>query len=291
MRIDLQLHSTYSDGYLTPTELAKFAHDKGIKVAAITDHNTMRGYDEFKVACKEYGIKPIVGMELYVKYRNKAFNILWYNYDRKNPDLHKMLRDTQIKRRRLMREVLESLQKRGFKFDIYKILDKYNHYVPLNHVVDDFLSNKDNLQKVKKQLKTDDVMEGFVINEYFKNKKYAVLHNSYVTVNRLLKLKRKVGGKIILCHPAKHHHVQEKLIAKLKDIKFIDGLEIMSPHHSYGAVMYLQHIARQFKLIETGGSDFHRFEGGGYPIQYSWDYFKIQSRYLKGVKKVIGEVK
>ncbi len=44
MLIDLQLHSTYSDGRLTPTEAAKFAVSNNVKVASLTDHNTVGGF-------------------------------------------------------------------------------------------------------------------------------------------------------------------------------------------------------------------------------------------------------
>ncbi|MBU4375047.1 PHP domain-containing protein, partial [Patescibacteria group bacterium] len=64
MLIDLQLHSTYSDGYLTPTELAGFLAKQGVKIAALTDHNTVGGLDEFRQACRACKIKPITGVEL-----------------------------------------------------------------------------------------------------------------------------------------------------------------------------------------------------------------------------------
>ena len=57
MLIDLQLHSTCSDGYLTPSEVAKTCRERGVKVASLTDHNTVSGQEEFARACKELKIK------------------------------------------------------------------------------------------------------------------------------------------------------------------------------------------------------------------------------------------
>ena len=68
----------------------------------------------------------------------------------------------------------------------------------------------------------------------------------------------------------------------------MDGVEKFSPHHSYGAIVYIQHLAREYNLIETGGSDFHRFEGSNEPVQHAWQYFKFDARLLKGIKKIIG---
>ncbi len=287
MLIDLQTHSNYSDGYLTPTELVKFIAKQGVRVAALTDHNTVGGIDEFKIACKEHKIKPIVGMELYAKLRNKRFNMLWYNFDRKNPELHKMLRDSQVRRRQHIRTILERLVKQGFKIDINCLLDKHTHYVPINHIIDGIISNKNNLQKIRKELGLRAPREEEIISHYFFNKKVGVLHESYIDIARILQLKKEIGGQVILCHPAKNGLIKRELWEKLQKIG-LDGVELFSPHHSINAMLYIQQLARELSFIETGGSDFHKPEGGGQLLQYSWQYYKIDSRLLRGVKKIIG---
>lgn len=286
MLIDLQLHSRYSDGYLTPTELAEFIAGKGIKVAAITDHNTVGGVYEFRKACEKLGIKAITGLELYVKLNNTRFNLLWYNFDETAPELHDLLRVSQIRRRGQMRKMLKSLVENNFSLDVNRILDKYTHYVPINHVVDDFLSVPDNHKRVTEDLKTSNPRENEVIKHYFNNKKYGTLRESYINFERIVKLRSLIGGQLILCHPAKYNYINIKFWDKLKKAG-LDGVEVLSPHHSYGAVMYIQYLSREFNFINTGGSDFHRFEGGDYPVQGSWDYFKIDSDILRRVKEIL----
>jgi predicted metal-dependent phosphoesterase TrpH len=286
MLIDLQLHSRYSDGYLTPTELVEFVFKKGVKVASITDHNTVGGIDEFRKVCKKKKIKAIVGMELYVKLNNTSFNLLWYNFDETDPALHDLLRDSQIRRRRQVRNILIKLSKKGFSVNINKILDKYTHYVPINHVVDDFMAVPANLKRIKKDLKTKEPREGDVIKQYFRNKNIGIIRNSFINFDRILKLRKKIGGQLVLCHPAKHNYINIKLWEKLKELG-LDGVEVLSPHHSYGAVMYIQYLARELDLIATGGSDFHRFEGNNSLVQDSWDYYKIDSDSLRRVKEII----
>lgn len=290
MRIDLQLHSTYSDGYLTPTELAKFMASKGVKVAAITDHNTIGGVNEFKIACKKNGIKPIVGVELYVKFANRKMNFIWYNINEFDPDLHDMLRESQVRRRGKMRAALKKLVSLGFVINVNKILDKYTHYTPINHVVDDILAVRSNFNKIKRELKLENPREGDVIREYFKNEKIVMLRESYISLERILKLKKRLGGYLILNHPAKHAAINRTFWERLKELG-VDGVEVLSPHHSLGSVMYIQSLARELNWITTGGSDFHRYEGNRYLIQKSWDYFKIESDFLCGVKRIIGDCK
>jgi predicted metal-dependent phosphoesterase TrpH len=286
MRIDLQLHSTYSDGYLTPTEVVDFISKEGVKVAALTDHNTVGGLDEFRQACRKAKIKAINGLELYIKLHYRRFNLLWYNFDETDAELHNVLRNSQVRRRRQMRMLLNKLVDHGFRLNVNRILDKYNHYVPVNHVADDLMSIPFNARKAKKELELKSPREGDILKEYFHNKEIKKLQNSFIDLETVLNLRKRLGGQLILCHPAKHGYVGRSFLDDLKKAG-LDGIEVMSPHHSYGAVVYLQHLAREFKFIEVGGSDFHRFEGMGEPIQHALQYYTIDSALLKGIKKII----
>ena len=292
MKIDLQLHSDYSDGYMSPTELAAFIAKKNVKIASLTDHNTIRGQHEFKHACQKHKIKYIPGIELYVKFGPKKINILWFNLDSSSPELHKMLRATQIRRRAKVRNHLELLvKKHKLIININKILDKYNHYVSINHIVDDIWAIPKNRPIIKRVLENKTPREGEIIRKLFYNKKLGhIMHQSYINVHRVLALKKKIGGQIILNHPGKGHHLKKPLLEKLKAIGF-DGIEVLSPHHSIGATMYAQFIAKELGFIMSGGSDFHRLEGGRHLIQSSLDYFSIDSHQLGGINKIIGTTK
>ncbi|MFC1678257.1 PHP domain-containing protein [Patescibacteria group bacterium] len=287
MLIDLQLHSTYSDGYLTPTQAVKYVAKQGVKVASLTDHNTVSGIDEFRNACRTHRIKSITGMELYVKLDNHKMNLLWYNFDETDPELHDVLRSSQIRRRGQVRNLLKKLIRRGFKINTNKILDKYNHYTPINHVVSDIYANPHNRAKIKRELKSKNPREEHIIHAYFRNKEIGILRECYINIERILKLKKEVGGQLILCHPAKHAYIKRDRWVRLKKMG-LDGVELLSPHHSIGSIMSVQQLAQELNFITTGGSDFHRFEGGNYKIQGSWDYFKIDSKDLRKIEKIIG---
>ena len=287
MRIDLQVHSNYSDGYLSPSELVNFLAKQKVKVAALTDHNTVSGLEEFRAAARKAGIKPINGLELYARLNGRRFNILWYNFDPTRPELHDQLRESQFRRRRKFRRILEHLIRHGFKIKIDKTLDKYNHYVPINRIIDELLAVRENVYKIKKELNNDNPREEEIIKHYFYNRKFEILRESYINIERILRLRKRIGGQIVLCHPAKHQYIRKDLWVKLKKLG-LDGVEVLSPHHSYNSIMQIQSLARELNFIETGGSDFHRFEGWGFPIQYAGQYFTIDSDKLKGVNKIIG---
>ena len=64
----LHVHSYYSlmDGLNSPAELVKAAKDAGQTALAITDHGTLSSHREMQIACKDQGIKPILGVEAYI---------------------------------------------------------------------------------------------------------------------------------------------------------------------------------------------------------------------------------
>ncbi|MDP2736346.1 MAG: PHP domain-containing protein [bacterium] len=287
MLIDLQIHSTYSDGYLTPSQLADFLSANSIKIAALTDHNTIGGLDEFKLACKNKKIKTIPGVELYVKHGHKKFNLLWYNFNPRDPELHNLLRRSQARRRQQTRNALIKLKGHGFKIDEGRLLDKFNHYVPLNRLIDHIFKIPANKKIIVKTLRTASPGQDEILIKIFKNRNFAKVSESYIGLKRILNLKKKIGGQLILNHPGKHRLLDRKFMAGIKKLG-LDGLEVISPHHSIGAVMYLQRLAREYKLIMTGGSDFHRFEPAPADLNSCYNYFKIDSNHLTDIKKIIG---
>ncbi|HPT08494.1 MAG TPA: PHP domain-containing protein [bacterium] len=296
MLIDLQLHSIYSDGYLNPTQLIKLIKKQGVKVASLTDHNTISGLEEFKKVAKKNNIKVINGLELYVKYKRKKINLLWYNFDDHNETLLQLLKEIRHRRYLLCQNILFKLKRRSYKINIPKILSEFEYYIPVNRLADKVLATKFNYNLVVKNIRKKSKEKGKlfllpreedILNELFFNKKYGILNESYINAERLLKIKKEVGGQIVFCHPGRYNKFSNNMTGKLKEIGLIDGIEVLSPHHSLGAVLYAQFLSEQLDLIATGGSDFHRLEEGNYLMEKSWDWFKIDSKYLRKIDKII----
>ncbi|OGF24049.1 hypothetical protein A3H66_00505 [Candidatus Falkowbacteria bacterium RIFCSPLOWO2_02_FULL_45_21] len=287
MLIDLQLHSTYSDGSLTPTKLADFLLKHRVKIASLTDHNTVGGLDEFRLACKKNRIKAIAGIEIYVKLNNKKFNLLWYNFDDKDPELHKFLQSTQARRRKQIKRALLKLKRLGLEMNENKILDKYRHYISLSRLMRDIRQLADNRKKISKRLDAKNPLDEKIIKHFFKDKKVNRLEEYYVGFSHILKLKEKIGGQLVLNHPGKTGRINESLISQLIKLG-LDGIEVISPHHNIGAVMRLQRLAKQYKLIMTGGSNYHLDQAEAAAIKNVYSYFRIEPKYLVGVNKIIG---
>lgn len=297
MLIDLQLHSDYSDGYLRPDQLAYLISRQGIKVAALTDHNTTAGLDEFKRAARKYRIKVINGLELYVKYKRRKLNFLWYNFDDRHAGLQKLLEEIRHRRYLSCRRTLLSLKRQGYRIKTDEILSHFKHYIPINRLADQILAQKFNynlvVKRIRAKAKLKDKMilpprEEDILGELFFNRRGSRLNESYIQAERLLKIKAEVGGQIIFCHPGKSNKMAGNMTEKLKQAGLIDGLEVLSPHHSIGAVLYAQFLSEKLDLIGSGGSDFHRLEEG-FLMENCWAWFRVDSRYLRRIDLILND--
>ena len=72
LRCDLHSHSTVSDGTLSPTELIERAHEKGVDVFALTDHDATEGLKEAAQAAEKVGLHFVPGIELSVTWSHQT---------------------------------------------------------------------------------------------------------------------------------------------------------------------------------------------------------------------------
>ncbi len=218
MRIDLQLHSRYSDGYYTPAQLVRFLLRHGIKAASLTDHNTVVGQGEFRRACAHPG------------------------------------------------------------------------YLPANHMADAIWDIPSNRRLIKSEIGPDLIREEDIMRFCLFPKVGPRLQDAHVSLTRVLKLRKQIGGQLIFCHPGLNNRLRGKLLDELLS-NGVDGVELLSPHHGYNTIMYLNSVVKKEKIITSGGSDFHKVGEEGTRPRYSWDYFVIKSEYLPGVSKILDNKK
>ena len=74
--IDLHIHSTCSDGTLTPTQLIRLAEEIGLEAVALCDHNTVAGLPEFLSAAKDSPVEAVPGIEFSTDYRDRELHLL-----------------------------------------------------------------------------------------------------------------------------------------------------------------------------------------------------------------------
>ncbi len=117
---DFHIHSSFSDGALSPTEIVKLAKFREIDILALTDHNNMDGIDEGIKAGEEYGIKVIPGVEVSTRFRNTKVHILGYfkREDYKDELLEEVLIKIKLHKAQWIQEVFKD------KFDFHGYKDR-----------------------------------------------------------------------------------------------------------------------------------------------------------------------
>lgn len=264
--VDLQVHSTCSDGTETPEELVAHAARLGIGVLAITDHDSLLGVDEALAAGRRHGVTVIPAIEFSTTSdRERGFldiNILGYGIRHDDADLLNTL-DTVIAARveQKIRQI-ELLQSYGVKVPVEEVLALAGGVPGRPHIAQIAVKhNPDRFQSIA------DVFAQFLAADA-PNAVY-VKRAFGLSVEAAIELTHAAGGVAVLAHPGTYHRVQDidAAIAHMVDAG-LDGIEIHYPYWREqrrslpGAspadlVEHFTQVAHRHGLLMTGGSDYH----------------------------------
>lgn len=141
--IDLHIHTTCSDGKLTPNQILDLAKQNKINAISITDHDSIDAYTkEFYSYAKKYNIQIITGIEISTKINHKTFHVLGYNIDIKNNELNNILKSIKNARIDYLYDVSYKLESLGFHISLDKL--KKIDIVTKAHIAKDVINNEKN---------------------------------------------------------------------------------------------------------------------------------------------------
>jgi len=242
--IDLHSHSTASDGVLRPAEVVRLAKTKGLTTLALTDHDTTDGITEAVATGHELGLGVIGGFEINSETDIGHLDFLAYGCDISNAALQNQLleiRDARVGRAKGMIKKLAALglpveweRVLAFAGDAQSIARPHvaraiveaGHVASTQEAFDKYLNDDGPAYVHRLELKPQEVID--------------VIHNA--------------GGVIVLAHPG--HAGTTHLIPLLAELG-LDGVEVYYFDHTDEMKAELLALADQFRLIVTGGSDFH----------------------------------
>src|SRR2546421_1047189 len=121
MRIDLHTHTIASDGLLAPEALVALAHDAGVGVLAVADHDSTDGVDPAMTAGRRVGMEIIPAVEINTDIHESEIHILGYYIDHHQPWFQEFLgrlRDGRVNRAAKMVEKLNAL---GIRIDFARV--------------------------------------------------------------------------------------------------------------------------------------------------------------------------
>jgi 3',5'-nucleoside bisphosphate phosphatase len=120
--IDLHLHTTASDGRLTPAALIARAAAAGVRIASVTDHDTVAGLDEAQRAADDLGLRLVTGIEITATDAGRDVHVLGYFFDPANPALARFLESQRAARIARVGEIAERLGALGYPIDADALL-------------------------------------------------------------------------------------------------------------------------------------------------------------------------
>ena len=252
--VDLHVHSTESDGTFTPTEVIAEAKKAGLSAIALTDHDTATGIRKAMGAAKEAGIELIPGIELSTAYtfpgkkQEKEIHIVGLYINPDDPELLKMTAEFRECRDKRNEKMIAALQEEGFPITMEALLAENTDSVITRANIARFLYEHGWIKSVS---------EAF--DKYIGDGCRCYVGRFKVSPMEAVSLIKRTGGIAILAHPLLYHLGVEQLQLLIDDLKAVglDGIEAIYSTYTTGEEQLVKRIAKENKLLISGGSDFH----------------------------------
>lgn len=244
---DLHVHSTFSDGTLTPEQILRLAKETGLSAVALTDHNTVDGLEDFLIASKNYNVEAVLGVEISSIYEQTELHVLALFISKEKFCLVKDFLQTANRRKEESNKLLaQRLVDGGYDIDYDKIKEQAGGFINRVHFAKALIE--------KGYIKS--VNEGFetLLSE---NGGFYVPPKRLTTFE-VLDFIKSIGAVSVLAHPLLDLSKEElvKLIPQAKEhgLKAIEG---RYSKYSLEEQEFSEKIAKEFDLLLSGGSDFH----------------------------------
>lgn len=266
-RIDLHVHTTMSDGALSPKEVIDEAYKNGVTVISIADHDTTAAYnEELFFYAKSKNIELITAVEISTKLNKIGIHVLGYNFNLNNKQMQENLKKIRRARHDYLDNVAKKLNNLGYYVDV-KILEQIDA-VTKAHIALNVISNKQNATQLLNDF-------GYIPNkgefiETIMNENCpAYVKKETVTPKQAAEIIRQAGGKVVLAHPVAYIHednlTDNEILNIVKDMK-PDGLETYYLYVDYNnnkinEIDKWNKFAIENHLFTTIGSDFHNKDG------------------------------
>lgn len=245
MKADLHLHTTASDGTLSPEELVQRAAQLGLEVIAITDHDSVDGIPRALDAARSFpGLRVIPGVEINTDIPHGEVHILGYFIDYRNTSLNQTLKELRSSRYERGRKMLGRLAGMGIDLEWDRVLElATGGVVGRPHIA----------QAMLERGYTSSFRQAFT--EYIGRNGPAYVPRKKVTPLEAVMLLLKAGGLPVLAHPADIESL-DAFVLQLKKAGMV-GIEVYYNGYSSRTIAQLQSLARKYELVACGGSDYH----------------------------------
>ena len=257
--IDLHSHTTESDGTFSPAELVQHAKNIGLDALAITDHDTFSGYELAAPIAKSIGLDLVRGIEL-----NGSIDLEGNDSERGNvhrsvhllayfptqppsEDFNGWLSEQRDERRTRNRRLAEALQQRNVNVTVEEVEARGKTLAGRTHFA----------QLLMEKGYASDWDDAF--RKYLGENAPSFVERQSPTADQVIAVVRKGGGIPVVAHPVRlslSHELERKALKRLRAAGLL-ALEVYHSDQSEELQTHYATLAKEFDLLESGGSDFH----------------------------------
>jgi len=247
--IDLHTHSLASDGTDTPGELVNKALATGLTKIALTDHDTLAGWDE-AINYLRPGLDLILGSEISCQTDDGiSVHMLGLLFDPENQALLKMLEQTRDNRVGRMEKIILRLNEAGIEISMAEVMAQVAEGATLGrpHLADALIA--------KKFVKDREEAFSELLHN---NSKFYISHYS-PTPEAVIKQIKQAGGVAVIAHPLASLRGRTITVESFESMVSagLDGIEVSHRDHTIEQQSLLSDIVKEFNLVATGSSDYH----------------------------------
>lgn len=270
---DLHIHTHNSDSTLSPQDVVKLAHEKGLAAISITDHDCVDGIEPAIERSKKYDIEVIPGVELTAEEDDLEVHMLGYFIDWKAGWFVKKLAEIRKTRVSRIYDMVERLKKFKIHIDPKMVFEISGPGSVGRLHLANVLYNEGY---------TSSITEAF--RKYIGNKAPCYVKKFKLTPKEAIEMILELGGVPVLAHP--HILGKDNEIAGMVN-KGLRGIEVYHSEHPNNATVRYEEVAFENGLLITGGSDCHGMGKG----QVLIGKVKVPYSIVEDLKKEAAKIK
>lgn len=246
---DLHCHSVVSDGTLSPEELALRAHQNGVHLWSLTDHDVLGGQARAQDAALNLGMEYVSGVEISISWMGQTVHIVGLGFDPSNVTLQDGLRATRDGREERARQMAAQLAQIGIE-NSYEGALKFAGNPEL-------IARTHFARYLVEQQVCRDMDE--VFRKYLVAGKPGYVSHRWASLDQAVDWITGAGGEAVIAHPGRYRlnaMQMDELYARFKDLGGA-GIEVVTGSHSPDQYQTYAKVAKRYGFLASRGSDFH----------------------------------
>jgi 3',5'-nucleoside bisphosphate phosphatase len=257
---DLQSHSRYSDGSLSPAEVVQAAAGAGVELLALTDHDTVDGVDEALAAARQAGIRLVPAVEISARDETagRELHVLGYLIDHHDARLRRWLEHSRTARQRRAAAMIEALGALGFQVAQDAVAERAAAGLAVGrpHIAQAVFGHPGNAARLRAERIGD---ASAFLEAYLVPGAPAFVPRESPSVPEAIAAIHDAGGLAVWAHPFWDVVAAERVIAVIERLRpeGLDGVECFYATHTRAQAERLADHCARHGLLSTGSADFH----------------------------------